>query len=232
MKSGQQSAEGAPEGEQAPSGPKPHERVPALLGRARDDAQACRELIDALIAMRAPGDEADEARVVVAQLDAKSLEGLRDEAGRDARAEAVETLLSLGFPYALNVSPEDLAYFRDEKPQTLADLVRKLRRTRTQTLQFALAVQAIAAGTVYAAMKPEPAFSVPSFLLGGATVALAAWLSSRPPKDKPQTVPMTFVSLGLIATAAAGALAGPVGLGLTVVVSLVVYQLLGWQPEK
>ena len=69
----------------------------SLIKQARNDADAAETLVEALIAMRAPGDEADEARVVLQHLDAKSLDGLIDAKGRRAKHGAVETLLSLGF---------------------------------------------------------------------------------------------------------------------------------------
>jgi hypothetical protein len=231
MKSELRPAEGTPEGERAPSGPKPHERVPLLLGRAREDAQACRELIDALIAMRAPGDEADEARVVVGALEASSLDGLRDEAGRDAKAEAVETLLSLGFPHALTVSPADLEYFRDEKPHTLGGVMLKIRRSRQLTLAIAFTGQVLTGGAVTALTKEDMSRLPLSIVLALATVGGAAWINSRPP-DKGQALAMAGLVLGLLGSAAVAALAGPIGLGLGLVASVGVYNLLGWQPSK
>ncbi|MCY1016424.1 hypothetical protein [Pyxidicoccus sp. MSG2] len=45
-------------------------------------------------------------------LETGKLEGLVDTRGRSCRAVAVESLLSLGFPYALEVRPEDLEHLR------------------------------------------------------------------------------------------------------------------------
>jgi hypothetical protein len=45
-------------------------------------------------------------------LESGKLEGLVDPGGRSCRAVAVESLLSLGFPYALEVRPEDLEHLR------------------------------------------------------------------------------------------------------------------------
>ncbi len=105
--------------EPAPSATKkPHERLPELITLAfqernvHEQSRYTTEVIDTLIAMRAPGDEAEEARLIVAHLDAKTLHKLVDEKGRRAHQEAVETLLSLGFPHALNISPDDLAEYR------------------------------------------------------------------------------------------------------------------------
>jgi hypothetical protein len=235
MKSGQQSAEGPrpPEtGTEATGGPKPHERVPLLVSRARDNGEACRELIDALIAMRAPGDEADEARVVVAELDAKALDGLRDEAGRDAKAEAVETLLSLGFPHALSVSPEDLDYFRDAKPQTLAGLVLKVQRSRKRMLQLGLLGQVLAAGAVLATGHHDEAQFPLALLLALTTTGGAVWLNARPPKAGKQALPLTLVLLALLATTSVAAVAGAAGLGVSAILGLGVYGLLGPPPSR
>ena len=46
---------------------------------------------------------------------------LRASDGTSARAVAVERLLALGYPYALEVSPEDLAHWRTERPSEAAD---------------------------------------------------------------------------------------------------------------
>lgn len=46
---------------------------------------------------------------------------LRAFDGTSARAVAVERLLALGYPYALEVSPEDLAHWRGERPSEATD---------------------------------------------------------------------------------------------------------------
>jgi hypothetical protein len=46
-------------------------------------------------------------------LEGGNLDGLVDADGRSCRAAAVESLLALGFPYALEVRPEDLAHLKD-----------------------------------------------------------------------------------------------------------------------
>lgn len=65
-----------------------------------------------LIAMRLPGNEKSEAAVILRALAEKRFHDRADAQGRDCRREAVETLLACGFPHALNVDPEDLAYAR------------------------------------------------------------------------------------------------------------------------
>lgn len=89
-------------------------RLAGLIAEARATTMSSESLglageINALlVAMRTPGNEAAEAKAVLAALDVGSLEGLVDAQGRSCRAEAVETLLACGFPHALQVSPEEL----------------------------------------------------------------------------------------------------------------------------
>jgi hypothetical protein len=172
---------------------KPHERLPALLAKARANDHALREAIDALIAMRAPGDESEEARVLLQQLDADALDTLFDESGRDAKAEAVETLLSLGFPYALHVRPQDLEYLRREKPDSLGAVVLRIQAARSAML----VCSAFGLGGLLGTWSQH---------LGGgdalpwalATFAGAGWLRSRAPQLNNQAAPVTLVGLGLL----------------------------------
>jgi hypothetical protein len=94
----------------------------------------------ALAEARAPGADERARRTFVdrlARLDlgsaratADSLQGLlasgdlatlRASDGTSARAVAVERLLALGYPYALEVSPEDLAHWSAERPSEATD---------------------------------------------------------------------------------------------------------------
>jgi hypothetical protein len=54
-------------------------------------------------------------------LSSGALATLRASDGTSARAIAVERLLALGYPYALEVSPEDLAHWRAERPSEATD---------------------------------------------------------------------------------------------------------------
>ena len=92
-------------------------RLKVLLARASrveewDQKRVAGEINALLVAMRAPGNEAAEAKAVLEQLDLGALDGLVDEDGRICRAEAVETLLACGYPHALEVRPEDLDHHR------------------------------------------------------------------------------------------------------------------------
>jgi hypothetical protein len=62
--------------------------------------------------MAADGGSREVADVFHRLLETGKLEGLVDTRGRTCRAVAVEALLSLGFPYALEVRPEDLDHLR------------------------------------------------------------------------------------------------------------------------
>jgi hypothetical protein len=78
-----------------------------------DEQQASAESInDVLIAMRAPGNDAEEAALLLKELDLKSFTGLTDSRGRNCRKEAVETLMHIGFPHALQITPHDFEYAR------------------------------------------------------------------------------------------------------------------------
>src|SRR5688500_1695029 len=55
------------------------------------------------------------ADLLVKSLDAKRFGDLADESGTTCREVAIETLIQLGYPYALEVSPEDLEYLRTRR---------------------------------------------------------------------------------------------------------------------
>lgn len=163
---------------------KPHERLPELVTLAfqeTDEDEQRRytvDVVDALIAMRAPGDEAEECRLIVAHLEAKTLNRLVDSNGRSAHKEAVETLLSLGFPHALQVAPEDLQKYRDG---TLGGELLELTKARRQASLIAFASQAAGIG-YWAYAQPNAALP---WLVGSAVTGLAgAWMmQSLHPRD-------------------------------------------------
>ena len=84
------------------------------------DAGARRTFVDRLarLDLGSPRATADALLKVLASED---LAILRAADGTSARAVAVERLLALGYPYALEVSPEDLAHWRTERPSEPAD---------------------------------------------------------------------------------------------------------------
>ena len=133
----------------APAVLPPHERLAELVADAMAERDSDEQrilvarLIDALVQMRAPGDEAEEARVLLAHLDAKTLRQLpKDAEGRDAHTEAIETLLSLGFPHALNLPPEDLDLYREAHPSIGAEALAVLE-TRGYAAWLVIASQVV-----------------------------------------------------------------------------------------
>src|SRR4051812_47386123 len=76
--------------------------LPSLIASAsttfgRDRTALAGEINALLGRMRAPGHEAEEAKVVLTALEQKALHDLVDVEGRSCRKEAVETLLATGF---------------------------------------------------------------------------------------------------------------------------------------
>ena len=67
------------------------------------------------------GSPRSTADCLQALLASGELATLRASDGTSARAIAVERLLALGYPYALEVSPEDLAHWRADRPSEAAD---------------------------------------------------------------------------------------------------------------
>jgi len=84
------------------------------------DARARRIFVDRLarLDLGSPRATADSLLKLLASED---LTNLRASDGTSARAVAVERLLALGYPYALEVSPEDLAHWRAERPSEATD---------------------------------------------------------------------------------------------------------------
>ncbi|MFP2932405.1 hypothetical protein ACLESO_46105, partial [Pyxidicoccus sp. 3LG] len=77
--------------------------------------------LNALLAqMAAEGGDRQVADTFHRLLESGKLEGLVDTQGRSCRAAAVEALLALGFPYALEVEPEDLEHLRASGRRDLA----------------------------------------------------------------------------------------------------------------
>jgi hypothetical protein len=58
------------------------------------------------------------AQLLLEKLDDGAFHDLYDGDGVSCRATAVEAVLALGYPYALNVMPDDLEYLRSMKPVT------------------------------------------------------------------------------------------------------------------
>jgi hypothetical protein len=86
--------------------------------------QARRQLADEInAAFRKLGQSGGSRAVadfLLKQLEEDAFEGLTDSEGRTCRGVAVEALLAMGYPYALEISPEDLEHLRqDSSPNPL-----------------------------------------------------------------------------------------------------------------
>ena len=84
------------------------------------DERVRRGFVDRLarLDLGSPRATADRLQALLAS---GELATLRASDGTSARAIAVERLLALGYPYALEVSPEDLAHWRAERPSEATD---------------------------------------------------------------------------------------------------------------
>lgn len=71
------------------------------------------DLNQLLAELTAEGGGRPEADAFHRLLEGGNLNGLVDADGRSCRATAVESLLALGFPYALEVRPEDLEHLKN-----------------------------------------------------------------------------------------------------------------------
>ncbi|WP_051256146.1 hypothetical protein [Cystobacter fuscus] len=91
--------------------------VPRLVEAARNATGDEREVLAGqlgaqLEALGEGGGSREVADLLLHLLESGQLEGLVERGGRTCRSAAVESLTRLGFPYALEVSPEDLEHLR------------------------------------------------------------------------------------------------------------------------
>ncbi|HSP20628.1 MAG TPA: hypothetical protein VLQ79_14030 [Myxococcaceae bacterium] len=111
----------APPGElDAVVGQDPLDHALAFAGAPGADDGARRALVDRLatLDLGSPRATADRLQQLLAS---EGFGSLRTSDGTSARSVAVERLLGLGYPYALEVSPEDLAHWRQERPSGASD---------------------------------------------------------------------------------------------------------------
>lgn len=175
---------------QAPAAPEPS-RTPAelplpvlvLVDEARKAAteaerQEKAERLNALLRQMGRGGGSREvADVLHGLLDGGKLAGLVDARDRTCRAVATEALLELGFPYALEVRPEDLEHLRGASTTSRPGSQKGQRKKQVALaalLTGVLGEIALALGRAEA----NPAVLVP--LLGFILFPLVAVLSGRP----------------------------------------------------
>jgi hypothetical protein len=76
--------------------------------------------LNALLRRRASDAEREEwAQFLLEKLDDEAFHDLYDSDGVSCRAVAVDAVLSLGFPWALHLEPDDLEYLRTVRPSRL-----------------------------------------------------------------------------------------------------------------
>jgi hypothetical protein len=155
-------------------------------------------LNDLLSQMAAGGGDRQVADTFHRLLETGKLEGLVDVRGRSCRAVAVEALLSLGYPYALEVRPEDLEHLRSTS--------RGLAPTgllRGPLLPAGVLLAGLGAQIVQELTRPGGPDSLVTTQVGLAGLALMAlWLA--PPRS-----PVYRLGLGLLALVSVLLLAVP-----------------------
>jgi hypothetical protein len=201
---------------EVPSGPALAE-AESLIRQLSEDADAPTPLVDrlhrCLKEMTAQGGPRAAADFLLRQLENGSLAELEDRRGGSTRAAAVRALLALGYPYALEVSPEDLGYLRTEDAR---------RRPWTGRAAAAVIIAGLVASIVAGFFSSQGASAEPLSLgsvLGGLLAAFSR------PGSRPRAVGM-----GLLATVMVGsvllAAAGGTLEAITALASLVALVLL------
>lgn len=166
--------------------------VLVLSEQARRVPEAERPLVAArlnlqLSRMARTGGDRLVADTFLRLLESGRLTGLVDAKGRTCRAAAVEALLSLGFPYALEVLPEDLEHLRANTRQW------KTQRLTPGTC-MAVLVGGIGAQVVHEALFPQGDASLLTSQVGLSLLAMTAlWLA--PPQTPVYRVGMVLLTL-------------------------------------
>jgi hypothetical protein len=98
-----------------------------LIQRARnaageERAWLCTLVNRALAALSTAPDKDRQAALLLEMLDDEALHGLEDEQHVPCRAVAVEALLTIGYPWALQLEPEDVQFLRDHPAQAVSSL--------------------------------------------------------------------------------------------------------------
>lgn len=156
-------------------------------------------LNDLLLQMAAGGGDRQVADTFHRLLETGKLEGLVDVRGRSCRAVAVEALLSLGYPYALEVRPEDLEHLRS----TGRGLAPTRLAVRGPLVPAGVLLAGLGAQIVQELTRPGGPDSLVTTQVGLAGLALMAlWLA--PPRS-----PVYRLGLGLLALVSVLLLAVP-----------------------
>lgn len=217
------------------------ELVQTLWSLGPDERPAHAERInELLIAMRAPGHEAEEGELMLELLTTKVLNEVVDSKGRSCRREIVETLMACGYPHALFLDPADAVFARTWRPprpsQTEVELEgweRALVSNRRLGAVVMMVAQ-VAAAVLVIRPAPPVGTAIFSFATWVAAGLLATWIGSVRPRHLNIGVAGAAVTLVLLAQAFAALvlkvpalLVSAAGLGLGLFVSL-----RGLQPER
>lgn len=211
----------------------------AQSARGDERSELARAIVDRLIAMRAPANDQAEARAILKVLDLKALDGLYDAEFRDARVEAVRTLLHFGFPLALQVPPDDMAYAMEradasaraeasEPPQWK----QQMRTSRAVCLWLVAAAAGLQVLAVMATRGAGLGLLMAAAVLALVSVGAATALHQRAADPDNQTGPLAALVVAAIAAALVG-MAGTTGAFAFGAVgnALGVAAALGWQKQ-
>ena len=120
------------------------------LGQAPDGALgSAMERLGARLEHLTAADSPDDARTLIEGLEQHRFDGLTDGQGRPLRQLAIEALLRLGYPWALQVNPADLDWYRSQ--------AREKKPPRRLLLLTLLAVLAALAGAGWWALSASSA---------------------------------------------------------------------------
>lgn len=158
---------------------------------AEERRQTVHGLVELLVRLREPGNERHEAQAILELLDGQHLHDLEDARGRSARREAVETLTSLGYPWAMQVPLDDLRFASDwarthraprEEPADAArgEWERRLTTWRWVAAAVTAAFQFLAVFLVSADGRARAAMPETALVAGFSTVMAFGWAVRRP----------------------------------------------------
>lgn len=204
------------------------ERLRALVDKrtapqASGRAQLAQDINAALRDLERQEPSREVADFLLMQLESGALAGLVDPKGRGCRATAVEALISMGFPYALEVSPDDLEHLRAEKGATA------LRPPVAAGLGLVFLAGAISLASTLeegaGALKDLSASQTALMVVAALGAALA-----RPGTDGRKWSQALLVFAGLLGLALG--LFGPGSMALAGAASLMAWWLSTRQPER
>lgn len=134
------------------------ERLDELLARAAkaegDARRAAAGELNAALGQVGRHPSRKRADLLLRWLDRREMAGLEDEEGRSCRATAVEALLSMGYPYALEVNPEDLEHLR-ERSAVAGSVTSSVAALLIVALTSGFATAEVLLGTVWQHRAPQ-----------------------------------------------------------------------------